>query len=81
MSTLEQAKPMKLSDIDFGSLVLVDTAWRRVERWERCPIDGGGMTGWRVVWTGSLYPSLYLSEPSWLVWIDDQAPRTLGVAG
>lgn len=76
---LQDSAPVWLSEIVFGSLVLVNASWRRLERWERADVAGDRAT-WLVFWSGSEYPSLYLREPSLQVWLGEDAPCTSGVA-
>ena len=80
MSMLLEAKPMPLSEIEAGSLVLIDATWRRLERWEQYANADGTPRCWRVSWSGSLYRSAYSTEPTWMVWQGPDAPRTSGVA-
>ncbi|MBS2554083.1 hypothetical protein KGQ19_45245 [Catenulispora sp. NL8] len=80
MSMLLESVPARVSEIEFGSLVLIGATWRRLERWETTGGDGGNPTSWWVFWAGPLLPSMYVAEPSFMqVWCGDDAPRTSGV--
>lgn len=81
VSLLANSKPMRLSAIALGSLVLVDVTWHRLERVERRDDQAGGCAGWLVFWVGSVSPSSYPAEPTLTVWTGADAlpPRTSGV--
>lgn len=80
MSMLLESGPARLSEIEPGSLVLVGATWQRLVSWETTGGDGGNPSRWWVFWFGSLYPSMYVAEPSFMqVWCGDDAPRTSGV--
>lgn len=65
--------PVPLRDIPLGAYAQVDgNRWRKLESWTA--LDG---TRFQVRWAGSeLYPSTYLTEPSWPVRMAGEAPRT-----
>ncbi|WP_194919290.1 hypothetical protein [Catenulispora rubra] len=80
MNMLLESGPACLSEIELGSLVLVGATWQRLVSWQTTGGDSGDPSLWWVFWSGSLYPSMYMTEPSFMqVWRGDDAPRTSGV--
>lgn len=82
MSLLNNGVPVPLHEIRPRSYVQMDESetWRQLEKWT--VLDKSTRPGaprFQVQWVGSEYPSSYVREPSWPVWVGDEPPRRAGV--
>ena len=83
MSLLNGGQPVRLREIPRGSYVQIEeSTWRRLASWTVLDKDPQRPHSprFQVCWMGSENPSRYVREPSWLVWVGDEPPRTAGVA-
>lgn len=80
MPLLNDGAPLPLHAIPPRAYVqLGENTWRRLASWTVLDKVHATSDRFQVCWVGTEYPSTFLTEPSWPVWVGDEPPRTSGV--